>query len=62
MSEKPPLTDEQVHAKLTEAWVALSREKAETEFGENVLKTARKVLFTLQMALMKREAKDPDGP
>jgi hypothetical protein len=62
MSEKPPLTDEQVHSKLHEAWILLAKESGETEFGSNVLATARKVLFTLQAALVKRsdEARDRD--
>ncbi|MET3585816.1 hypothetical protein ABID21_001925 [Pseudorhizobium tarimense] len=54
MSEKPPLTDDQVHAKLGEAWNLLARESGSSEFGNNVLATARKVLFTLQAALVKR--------
>jgi hypothetical protein len=52
MSEKLPLTDEQVHSKLHEAWILLAKEAGATEFGNNTLKAARLALFTLQMTTM----------
>ena len=52
MPEKPPLTDEEVHAKLHEAWLMLMNHRGETDFGNNVILAARKALFTLQMSLM----------
>jgi hypothetical protein len=66
MSEKSPLTDEQVHEALHNAWLMLASEAAETEFGNNTLKAARLSLFTFQMTLMmKMEAatgQTPAGP
>ena len=52
MSEKPPLTDEQVHEALHNAWMMLAAEAGATEFGDNTLKAARLSLFTFQMTLM----------
>lgn len=52
MSEKPPLTDEQVHEALHNAWMMLASEVGGSDFGNNTLKAARLSLFNLQMALM----------
>jgi len=52
MSEKPPLTDEQVYDALHNAWLMLGTEVGATEFGNNTLKAARLSLFTLQTTLM----------
>jgi hypothetical protein len=52
MSAKPPLTDEQVHEALHNAWMMLASEEGSTEFGNNTLKAARLSLFTFQMTLM----------
>lgn len=52
MPEKPPLTDEDVHAKLHEAWLLFMNQRGETDFGNNVILAARRALFTLQMSLM----------
>ncbi len=52
MSEKPPLSDREVHEALHNAWLMLAREEGATEFGNNTLKAARLALFTYQMTLM----------
>lgn len=52
MSEKPPLSDEQVHEALHNAWLMLAREEGATEYGNNTLKAARLSLFTFQMTMM----------
>lgn len=52
MSQKPPLTDEEIHAKLHEAWLTFMNQRGETDFGNNVILTVRRVLMTLQMSLM----------
>lgn len=63
MPEKPPLTDEEIHALLGEVWVTLAREEGCTEFGNNTLKAARLSLFSLQMAMMmKAEAATDQMP
>ena len=64
MSQKPPLTDEEIHAKLHEAWLTFMNQRGETDFGNNVILTVRRVLMTLQMSLvMKAEGvTDHDAP
>lgn len=64
MSEKPPLNDEQVYDALYDAWLKLSSVKGASQFGETALATARKVLVTLQLALVRKtdEAIGQDEP
>jgi hypothetical protein len=52
MSEKPPLSDREVHEALHNAWIMLAKEEGATEFGNNTLKAARLSLFSFQMAMM----------
>jgi len=71
MSEKPPLTDDQVYERIHAALLALGREKAATVRGETSLKAARKALTLLQLGLLSaieqssdknRAVKAPDEP
>ncbi|TCV66281.1 hypothetical protein EDE09_11631 [Neorhizobium sp. S3-V5DH] len=52
MSEKPLLTDREIHSLLNDAWIMLAKESGATEYGNNTLKAARLALFTLQMTMM----------
>ncbi len=52
MSEKPPLSDRDVHEALHNAWLMLANEEGATEYGNNTLKAARLSLFTFQMTMM----------
>jgi len=52
MSEKPPLSDEDVYERLHAAWLALGREPGETNRGDTSIKTARQALVSLQLGLL----------
>jgi hypothetical protein len=52
MSEKPPISDNEVYELLHRLWLQVAAEKGATEYGENTLKAARVSIFTLQAALL----------
>lgn len=52
MSEKPPLTDDEVYERLHAAWLALGREDGQTNRGDTSVKAARQALVTLQLGLL----------
>ncbi len=52
MSEKPPLSDDEVYERIHAALLALGRESAATVRGETSLKAARKALTLLQLGLL----------
>lgn len=55
MSDKPPLTDEQIEARLGVALESIGYDsEGETELGNNSLKAARQVLLALKMAMLKK--------
>lgn len=55
MPDKPPLTDEQIEARLGVALDSIGYDRqGETELGQNSLKAARQVLLALKMALLKK--------
>jgi hypothetical protein len=53
MSEKPPLTDDEIYDRLHAGWLSFANLKGETKMGDNTLKAARLALFTLQAGLVK---------
>ncbi|MAN77781.1 MAG: hypothetical protein CML24_11460 [Rhizobiales bacterium] len=55
MPDKPPLTDEQIEARLGVALDDIGYDsEGETELGQNSLKAARQVLLALKMSLLKK--------
>lgn len=55
MSKKPPLTDEQIEARLGVALDAIGYDsEGETELGQNALTASRQVLLALKMAMLKK--------
>lgn len=55
MSEKPPLSDEQVYDALHSAWLSLAAEKGATPQGDDVLKLARASLARCEVVLLTLE-------
>lgn len=67
MSEKPPLSDDEIYNLIHELWLRVAAERGATEYGENTLKAARVSLFMLNAAMVKRqedatEAQTPSLP
>lgn len=71
MSEKPPLSDDEVYERIHAALLALGRGDGATVRGDTTFKAARKALSVLQLGLlvsMENETaanaaiKVPDGP
>ena len=55
MTDKSPLTDEQVEARLGVALNSIGYDsQGETELGNNTLRAARQVLLALKLALLKK--------
>lgn len=55
MSEKLPLTDNQIEARFGVALDAIGYDsEGETELGRNSLKAARQVLLALKLAMLKK--------
>ena len=54
MVDKPPLTDEQIEARLGVALDNLGHETGATELGSNALRAARQVLLALKMAMLRK--------
>ncbi len=71
MSEKPPLSDDEVYERIHAALLALGRDSGATVRGDTSLKAARKSLTLLQLGLLaameknidnNAAIKDPGGP
>lgn len=71
MAEDKPLNDNQVHDRLHAAIEALGSAIGETVHGDTALKSARRSLMLLQLAVLTAQAKgdavngnvtDPTGP
>lgn len=71
MSEKPPLSDDEVYERIHAALLALGRDGGATVRGDTSLKAARKALTMLQLGLLAAMEKsidsnaairDPDAP
>jgi hypothetical protein len=71
MSEKPPLSDDEVYERIHAALLALGRDDGATVRGDTSLKAARKALTMLQLGLLAAMEKsidsnaairDPDAP
>lgn len=55
MSEKPPLTDEQIEARLGVALDAIGYDsEGKSALGQNALKASRHVLLALKLAMLKK--------
>lgn len=55
MSEKPPLTDNEVYDLIHQLWLRLAAEKGATDYGNNTLRAAKLALFVLNASMVKRE-------
>lgn len=61
MADDKPLNDNQVHDRLHAAMEALGNAEGETVHGDAALKTARRSLMLLQLAVVTGQAKGEAG-